>query len=624
MIVFVLMMVFGLGLIALPIAGSAAVGLQIGAMASVGMISTGIGLVIISSILLIVTELYVKSRADEALVRTGNGGAKVVLDGGILVIPVIHELIRVPLAEMKIEVNRTGGERALITGDNLRADIQAEFYVKVDPSKEAVKAAAQALGVRLADPGAIKAIIEEKLVSALRNVAAKKTLFELHTDRDEFVGEVQKILLADLQHNGLVLTVVTISQLDQTSSHDLDPANVFNAKGLRAAAEITQAQATERNRLEREGELARKAKDVETRQEVLKREQEQAVAEAEQAAQISQAKAEQDRLAQEKQIAAERAVKEAQIARDRALEVAAREQQAAVGVAEQEKAAKIADAEALKAAREAEAAKAKALEEKERQNVETVRVEATAERAKRQEVINAQAKAEAEYARLQRAADAKAYEVEKEAEAGQKAAEAKAEAIRKAALADRDAEVARAEGQKAAAMVPVEVKAREVEVERDRVETVLKSELEARERSGKVAQDFELEKLRIEQAAVVQIETARATATWVGKIEGQFFGTPEDLGRMLTQYRTGMGLSEVFNGALAALDPKTAGVVSEIAGRAMDVVSSLTAPKAEAAPTAAPEVIAAAPVRATQEVIQTTIAPPNALKPVPKPKGSDK
>src|SRR4051794_8984508 len=44
----------------------------------------------LSLLLLIITNLFVKTQADQAFVRTGGGGPVVVIDGGIIVIPFLH------------------------------------------------------------------------------------------------------------------------------------------------------------------------------------------------------------------------------------------------------------------------------------------------------------------------------------------------------------------------------------------------------------------------------------------------------------------------------------------------------------------------------------------------------
>jgi flotillin len=42
-------------------------------------------------------KFYRRCGADEALVRTGSGGNKVVIGGGVPVYPILHQLLRVSL-----------------------------------------------------------------------------------------------------------------------------------------------------------------------------------------------------------------------------------------------------------------------------------------------------------------------------------------------------------------------------------------------------------------------------------------------------------------------------------------------------------------------------------------------
>ena len=129
---------------------------------------------------------------------------------------------------------------ALITKDNLRVDLSAEFYIKVQANADDILQAARSLGARNVQPQAVSELVQEKLVSALRTVAATKDLVELHSKRDEFASSVQAIVTHDLASNGLTLESVTISALDQTDPTQLQERNVFDAQGLRKIAEITQ------------------------------------------------------------------------------------------------------------------------------------------------------------------------------------------------------------------------------------------------------------------------------------------------------------------------------------------------------------------------------------------------
>ena len=67
--------------------------------------------------------------------RTGLGGKKVVLDGGSVILPIFHSYSWVSLSTLRLEVKRAENE-SLITKDRMRADITAEFYVRVKPDSE--------------------------------------------------------------------------------------------------------------------------------------------------------------------------------------------------------------------------------------------------------------------------------------------------------------------------------------------------------------------------------------------------------------------------------------------------------------------------------------------------------
>src|SRR5947199_401123 len=76
-----------------------------------------------------VSRFYRRCGADEALVRTGSGGNKVVIGGGVLVYPVLHQLLRVSLRSVKLSVERSG-KNALVTADKIKANVTTELYIK--------------------------------------------------------------------------------------------------------------------------------------------------------------------------------------------------------------------------------------------------------------------------------------------------------------------------------------------------------------------------------------------------------------------------------------------------------------------------------------------------------------
>src|ERR1039457_743488 len=74
--------------------------------------------------------LYRRSSKDISFVRTGFGGEKVVIGGGALVLPVVHDVTEVSMNTLRLEVSR-GGEHSLITKDRMRVEVTVEFFVRV-------------------------------------------------------------------------------------------------------------------------------------------------------------------------------------------------------------------------------------------------------------------------------------------------------------------------------------------------------------------------------------------------------------------------------------------------------------------------------------------------------------
>lgn len=615
------LLLFAIILIAAPIAIGTVTHVHLSGLSSIMMTGVGIILVLVCVVLITITKLYVRTKASEAFVRTGMGGLKVIRDGGSLVLPVVHQIVKVSLETLKLEVSRIGAD-ALITSDKLRADIKAEFFVRIQPEDKDIQAAARSLGDKVSETNSqrsdyrssVAALIEDKLVSALRTSAACKTLEQLNSERDEFLKEVMKLVTNDLNHNGFTLETVTISKLDQTDVSMLKDSNIFDAQGARTIAEITQKNLTEKNKILREGDQARKDQDVQTRTAVLELERKQAEAEATQAAQVATIKAEQDRITQEKQMEALRAINVAKADNEKQTEVAKINQKQAVEVSQRaqleaiveadkkveiskrNQLKAIADSDAQKAQAEAKLADAEAERARARQNITTVELVAAADREKQKAIIEAQAAAERTFVTAQKAADGDAYRIKVEADAKKASADAEAEATTKKATAEATANKQRAEGnkallvaeaeglqakaladaagQKALAMVPVEVNARQVEVDKQRVEEVLVPELKARAENGEAAQNFELAKFRIEQEAHVRIAAANATAQFYGKISANVYGTPEDVAKMSQHFSAGMGLSQAFGGFMAGADASTVETVKRVVSAADNLISA--------------------------------------------------
>jgi hypothetical protein len=134
------------------------------------LIPAGIALILLLLTGFVIARLYKRATREISLVRTGAGGRKVVIDGGCMVIPMIHDLTRVSMRTLQISVQRNG-VGAMITKDRLRVDSTTEFFVRVASNEDDISAAAQTLGDRTFDTNKLREMIEGKLVDGLRAVA---------------------------------------------------------------------------------------------------------------------------------------------------------------------------------------------------------------------------------------------------------------------------------------------------------------------------------------------------------------------------------------------------------------------------------------------------------------------
>ncbi len=247
----------------------------------------GSGVLFLVTLMTVIAKFYRRCGADEALVRTGSGGNKVVIGGGIVVYPILHQLLRVSLRSVKLSVERSS-KNALVTADKIKANVTTELYIKVEPIAEDVMAAARSFGERNLDEHAIGDLIEGKLTDALRSVAANKTFMALHTQRKEFAESIQGVLAEELKKNGLTLENVSITGLAMVPVKELDEHDVFDADGLRAITESVQTNREKTNQIQREKDNQIQEQDVKGRMRALELEQTQKFAEADQARKVAE------------------------------------------------------------------------------------------------------------------------------------------------------------------------------------------------------------------------------------------------------------------------------------------------------------------------------------------------
>lgn len=403
-----------------------------------------LALVIIGTI---IVRLYQRASKELSFVRTGLGGQKVVMDGGAIVLPGFHQFISVNMNTLKLEVSRSGKD-SLFTRDRMRVDAVAAFFVRVRPMLEGIAQAAQTLGQRTMDPAALKELVEDKFVDALRAAAVSMTMQEMLDKRQDFIQAVQNTVQEDLMKNGLELESVSLTRIDQTAMQFFDPNNAFDAEGLTKLTEETQLRAKQRNAIEQDTAVQIAEKNLTTKQEqlriaqqqtlaILSQEQEVANRQAEQSAQVAGFDAAKKQESEQARITAERQIKEAEVERDRSvkqkqieaergLKVAEIEQQRSIEIAEQDRAIAIAQKSEQQSVAEAQANLARAEAVKAAQSVVTAEEVARAEREKQVAMVKADENAQRSAIGLTVAAEAERQAAEDRAHAIRTLAEANA------------------------------------------------------------------------------------------------------------------------------------------------------------------------------------------------------
>jgi uncharacterized membrane protein YqiK len=363
---------------------------------------------------------------------------------------------------------RRENERALITHDRMRVNVEADFFVRVEAKPEAVSLAAQTLGSRTMSAEAMQDLIEGKFIDALRAVAAETTMEALHEQRHAFARNVRELLRDELAMNGLTIESASIAHLDQTGREFFNPNNVFDAAGLTRLTGEIEDRRRRRNEIEQDTQVAIQLKNLEAERQVLEihreeeyarlaQQKEIAVRRAQQAAEVAAEQAARKREAEEatiranealerarlaaertvaeERISVERTIKELEVARSRAIEIAEIERRKAIELADQLAEIEIANQSTERAAAQAASESARAAVVKAEEKVISARDVERAEREKMIQLIVAAAEAERHSVAKRGAADTARYVAAVEADATRVRAEAEsaAEKLRVAA-----------------------------------------------------------------------------------------------------------------------------------------------------------------------------------------------
>lgn len=502
-----------------------------------------------------ILSMYKKTVQGVVILRTGYGGTKVFFNAGI-VIPVIHRQENMDISVKKLEISREGKD-GLICKDNMRADIQVAFFVRVNKSVDDIVNVAQTIGCqRASDISTLRELFEAKFSEALKTVGKKFEFIELYEARSEFRQEILNIIGTDL--NGYVLDDCAIDYLEQTSLSHLNKDNILDSEGIKKITELTANQNIKANLVRRDEEKTIKKQDVEAREAILELEKQLAEKEESQKREVENIKArenaeilkvaEEERLKHESvristeeklQIAEENKQRQVVIAaknkeradlvetervqKDRLLEATEKERVVALADIEKEKAVEVEKKNIQDVIRERLMKEKTVVEEQ--QSILDVEALKIAERDKQVKIIAASKEAEEKLIAETKAAEARKIAAEKDAQKYVIEAQAKRDAAEKEADARKIIADAQAKEEATVGLSEAQVMHAKAEAqERQGVveATIIEKKAEANKKDGLAQAEVIKEKALAEAAGITEKAEAMKKLNDAGKDHEEF------------------------------------------------------------------------------------------------------
>lgn len=349
-------------------------------------------------------------------VSTDLSGQKVVMGGGVFVLPFVQRLHVLDLSSRRIPVMIRGA----VSGQGVKLNLEGVAIVKVGGNEDQIRAAAQRF---LTQQAQVETFTQEVLAGALRSIVGSLSVEQIIRDRAAFAQRVADESEASLTGQGLVLDTFQIQDItdDGTYLTDLGRPEAARVGQVAAIAEALARQAAEQSRLAAEQQIAIAHRELMLKQAEIKAETDAAGAQAAASGPLAQADRDQAILTEQEKVAVRQAAlkdrqldtevrKPADAERYRVETEAAASRQAAILAAEANKASAI-------AAAEAEAEKARLTGEGDKSKRAALAEAEAIEGAKRGEAEKARRTAEADAVRAEGDAKASAILATGEAEA---------------------------------------------------------------------------------------------------------------------------------------------------------------------------------------------------------------
>jgi flotillin len=279
-----------------------------------------VGIVILLVLLgLVVVTRYKVAGPSEAFVITGRrgkrttdpetgrvftdtSGQKVVVGGGVFVVPFVQQKFSLDLSSRHIPV----AVRGAVTLRGVKANLEGVAIVKVGGTEDSIRAAAQRF---LMQQDGIVGFTQEVLSGALRSIVGRMSVEDIIRDRAAFAGQVAEEAEASLSGQGLVLDAFQIQDITTEGSYleDLGRPEAARAKQEADIAEAVARRAAEQARLKAEEEIAVAQRTLYLKQAEIKAQTDEAAAQANAAGPLAEAARQQEVLSQQEKVAARQA-----------------------------------------------------------------------------------------------------------------------------------------------------------------------------------------------------------------------------------------------------------------------------------------------------------------------------
>jgi uncharacterized membrane protein YqiK len=213
------------------------------------IVLVGIGGVLILGVLVLIARTWRQVDQGRAMIINKMGKEPKVTFTGAIVLPIVNRMEVMDLSVKTIHVARRGKD-GLICMDNIRADINVTFFVRVNKTADDV----------------------------LKTVGKQMEFEQLYTQRNVFKDRIIEVIGTDL--HGYVLNDTAIDYLEQTPIEVLDPSNVLDALGIKKITSITTVANIDTNQLKQKERMELGKQNLTGDEAIFRFEQQRSEAEA--------------------------------------------------------------------------------------------------------------------------------------------------------------------------------------------------------------------------------------------------------------------------------------------------------------------------------------------------------